>query len=191
MAATAPNPAGLIGTLVVKFRDGHTLTVPTDKNWQTAQAVQGKWTTEATAAGDWSAAMELGAMGMGPWGPSRRRPRSLRCTAISASSRLCWVNWVSPPDFESDGPLRYTHRRDGEADIYFVANREDRAVEANCTFRVSGKTPELWDPLTGEMRALPEFAARDGRTTVPMRFEAGAVVLRRVPKSRARLHGGS
>ena len=28
----APNPAGLIGALVIKFRDGHTLTVPTDKD---------------------------------------------------------------------------------------------------------------------------------------------------------------
>ena len=63
-----PNPAGLIGALVVKFRDGHALTVPTDKSWQSAQATQGKWTTDATAAGDWTAAMELGPLGMAPWG---------------------------------------------------------------------------------------------------------------------------
>ena len=45
-------------------------------------------------------------------------------------------------------------------------------MEANCTFRVAGKAPELWDPLSGQSRSLPEYAVRGGRTTVPMRFEA-------------------
>jgi hypothetical protein len=76
-----------------------------------------------------------------------------------------------PPDFESDVPLRYTHRRAKDADLYFVANREDHLVDATCTFRVAGGAPALWDPLTGSVRDLPEYASRDGRTTVPMRFE--------------------
>jgi hypothetical protein len=76
-----------------------------------------------------------------------------------------------PPDFESDAPLRYIHRRTADAEIYFVANREERAVEANCTFRVSGKGPELWDPLTGARRDLPEFTVRNERIAVPMRFQ--------------------
>jgi hypothetical protein len=168
----APNPAGLIGMLVVKFRDGQVLTVPTDKSWQSAQATQGKWTTEATAAGDWTAAMELGPMGMAPWGAVEK--------PVAEPDVYCDFGVVTglleklgvPPDFESDGPVRYTHRRKGEAEIYFVANREGRRVEANCTFRVSGKMPELWDPLTGQMRALPEFSSSAGRTSVPMRFEA-------------------
>ena len=74
------------------------------------------------------------------------------------------------PDFESDGPLRYTHRRAGGSDFYFVASREERAVDANCRFRVAGKTPEIWDPLTGERYDLPEYRSQDGQTTVPLRF---------------------
>lgn len=75
------------------------------------------------------------------------------------------------PDFESDGPVRYTHRRMNGDDVYFVANRENQAVEAHCDFRVAGRTPELWDPLTGERRALPEFIPQgDGHTRVPLRF---------------------
>ena len=116
--------------------------------------------------------MELGPMGMGPWGAVE--------PAAGETEVYCDFGIVSgllgklgvPPDFESDGPLRYTHRRDGQTEIYFVANREDRQVAASCTFRVSGKAPELWDPLTGQTRSLPEFTARDGRTTVPLRFEA-------------------
>jgi hypothetical protein len=76
-----------------------------------------------------------------------------------------------PPDFEANGPIRFTHRRDGEAEVYFVANRDPQPVEANCAFRVAGRQPELWDPMTGATRALPQFTERDGRTTVPMRFE--------------------
>jgi hypothetical protein len=76
-----------------------------------------------------------------------------------------------PPDFESDGPLRYGHRHTGEADIYFVANRDEQVANAHCTFRVSGKQPELWDPLTGNRRELPEFEIKEGRTLVPLRFE--------------------
>ncbi len=48
-----------------------------------------------------------------------------------------------PPDFQADQDLRYIHKRDGDADIYFVANGQPAAVEAACTFRVSGKTPEI------------------------------------------------
>jgi hypothetical protein len=91
------------------------------------------------------------------------------------------------PDFEANGPIRFTHRRDGEAEVYFVANREPQAVEASCLFRVAGKQPELWDPMTGATRALPQFTERDGRTTIPMRFEAAQsffVVFRAPAKSK-------
>ena len=166
-----PNPAGLIGNLVVKFRDGHVLTVATDKDWQSAEAAKSKWTTDTTAASDWSAAMELGQMGMAPWGPvDKPSPEPDVFCDFSVVTGLLGKLGV-PPDFESDGPLRYTHRRTKEAEIYFVANHDDQRAEASCTFRVSGKAPELWDPLTGQTRDLPEFTSRDGRTTVPMRFE--------------------
>ncbi len=76
-----------------------------------------------------------------------------------------------PPDFESTGPLRYTHRRTDDTDLYFVANRDDRRVDATCSFRVLGKVPEIWDPLTGERRDAPGFGIQDGRTTLSLRFE--------------------
>jgi hypothetical protein len=76
-----------------------------------------------------------------------------------------------PPDFESDAEVRYAHRRDAGTDIYFVANKEARSFPATCVFRVSGRQPELWDPVTGEIRGLPAFAESGGRTSVPMSFE--------------------
>jgi len=75
------------------------------------------------------------------------------------------------PDFESKARLRYTHRRDGETDIYFVSNAENRALDAECVFRVTAKQPELWDAVTGEIRSLEEFSLAGGRISVPLRFE--------------------
>jgi hypothetical protein len=70
------------------------------------------------------------------------------------------------PDFETDALLRYTHRRAGETDIYFVANPEDHVVSATCMFRVNGKQPELWDPVRGDVRNLPEFTDDHSRTSI-------------------------
>jgi hypothetical protein len=66
--------------------------------------------------------------------------------------------------------LRYTHRRDGDTDIYFVANAENRDLASECIFRVAGRLPELWDAATGEIRHLPEFTESGGRTAIPLRF---------------------
>ncbi|NIA31728.1 MAG: glycosyl hydrolase, partial [Actinobacteria bacterium] len=75
-------------------------------------------------------------------------------------------------DFTTSAPVRYTHRTSTDLDIYFVSNRENKKVEADCFFRIDKETPELWDPLTGEIRALPDFDWQDGRTRIPMQFEA-------------------
>jgi hypothetical protein len=67
------------------------------------------------------------------------------------------------PDFE--GPFEYTHRRSRDADIYFVAGKGS----AECTFRVSGKQPELWDAVSGTRDAAPNWlAGTDGRTVVSL-----------------------
>lgn len=98
-----------------------------------------------------------------------------------------------PPDFESDGDIRYTHRREGETDIYFVASRSPAPQSARCRFRVAGRRPELWNPITGERRDLPDFTERDGITTVPMSFapnESWFLVFRRPAKPLPGAPGG-
>ncbi|MEY4388215.1 MAG: hypothetical protein RLY20_3498 [Verrucomicrobiota bacterium] len=77
------------------------------------------------------------------------------------------------PDFESDSaPLDYIHRRVGESEIYFVANRSTNAVSASCTFRLSSLAPELWNAITGEHRFAAAYTQADGRTTLPMDFSS-------------------
>jgi len=74
-------------------------------------------------------------------------------------------------DFSSEVPLRYIHRRDGDVDIYFLANPLNRELETPATFRVENKSPELWDPVTGEGRHLARYSRAGGLMTVSLRFE--------------------
>ena len=66
--------------------------------------------------------------------------------------------------------LDFLHRTQGDAELYFVANRHDRNEQAECTFRVSGKRPELWDAVTGESRPASAFKQAGSTTTVPLEF---------------------
>ena len=82
----------------------------------------------------------------------------------------------------------WIHRRTADAEIYFVANRTDRAQEIDARFRVSGKEAELWHADTGEIEPA-EFSIDDGRTTVPLHLaerESVFVVFRRAATSSAR-----
>ena len=72
--------------------------------------------------------------------------------------------------------LDYIHRRTKDEDIYFVSNKNMRWEEVDCIFRVTGKTPELWMPDTGEMRRQAVYDSVEGGTKVPLRLPpAGSV----------------
>jgi hypothetical protein len=76
------------------------------------------------------------------------------------------------PDFESKSDplaeINFIHRRSGDADIYFVANRSTNAATVNCTFRVANKAPELWDAVSGEHRLAKAYSEAEGVTTLPL-----------------------
>ena len=73
-------------------------------------------------------------------------------------------------DFESNGPIRYTHRSMENREIYFVSNKTNERLKTSCTFRVGEGTPELWEPLSGETRSLPEFVIENDRMNIPLQF---------------------
>jgi hypothetical protein len=81
------------------------------------------------------------------------------------------------PDFTSGTHLRYTHRALGDTDIYFVANPTPQDVETVCTFRVSGKSPELWWPETGRVEPAAAYEEMGGRVTLPLRLGPSESVL--------------
>ncbi len=95
-------------------------------------------------------------------------------------------------DAEFAGPLDssivWIHRRAGDTDIYFVANRTDHSQQIQARFRVGGKEAELWHPDTGEIEPAT-YTMVDGRTTVPLNLdprESIFVIFRRTTASPAR-----
>jgi hypothetical protein len=96
-----------------------------------------------------------------------------RCQAL-----LQWGRIVLPDkqDFttsnaQGSASLKFIHRNQADTDIYFVANTARKAGSASCSFKVAGRRPELWDPVTGSARLLPQFEEKDGKTTIPLDFE--------------------
>ena len=60
-----------------------------------------------------------------------------------------------------DGGVVWLHRTLPDAEIYYVANQRDSAQKLEARFRVTGREPEVWYPMTGEVNQL---VIRWGRT---------------------------
>jgi hypothetical protein len=80
---------------------------------------------------------------------------------------------VAPVGVPSPGwkSVDWIHRRSDDADIYFLANSSSNVMWQTIAFRVSGRQPEWWNPLTGTRRALPEFVCSNGSIAVPLVLE--------------------
>ena len=97
------------------------------------------------------------------------------------------------PDFsfrsnQDKTALDYIHHSTNTEEIYFVANRfarkgindfefrylthlPDRYEQVECTFRVSGKIPQLWNPKSGETKEILVYREENGHTIVPLNLE--------------------
>jgi hypothetical protein len=76
------------------------------------------------------------------------------------------------PDFNAqcNDSLLYVHRRTANEDIYFVSNQSSASIAVAPKFRVEGKKPEWWDPVTGKIRPLPEHTEDSSTATVPLKL---------------------
>lgn len=116
--------------------------------------------TWQSRAGDapWVAARVVGPLGCSPWGSIE--------TGTPTRAELAWI-----------------HRRTGDADIYFLANSLNQPLDYTVTVRAQAPVVQLFDPLDGTVRDLPERrVTADGRTTLALHFEpeqAFFLVLRR------------
>lgn len=67
--------------------------------------------------------------------------------------------------------ILFRHRQNATQDIYWLDNRSDAATDAEVSFRVSGKVPELWNAQTGKTEKL-SYQIKDGRTIVSLKFDS-------------------
>ena len=88
------------------------------------------------------------------------------------------------PDFVADDPalpLQFIHLTHSDSEVYFVSNQGDKEISFDGYFRVEGMVPELWNPLSCEVRYLPEFKALTKVTKVPLKlqpYESSFIVFR-------------
>ena len=84
------------------------------------------------------------------------------------------------PDFSYTKPqdntkLLFVHRKLDNIDIYWVNNRNSRPEELEATFRITGKTAEIWRPETGKTEQA-SYSIENGVTRVPLHLNAGDAV---------------
>ena len=77
----------------------------------------------------------------------------------------------SLPGADSDEDLLFIHRHDAGREIYFVSTQRHHGFNVKATFRVTGKTPLLWHPESGDIEPV-SYATELGQTIVPLHFDA-------------------
>src|SRR5690606_26413627 len=79
------------------------------------------------------------------------------------------------PDFSytcdsSDPAVNYIHRVVDGDDVYFIANRKRRSENLVCSFRVTDKAPEYWDPDSGQITPVSIFENKEHSTHIPIQL---------------------
>jgi len=64
--------------------------------------------------------------------------------------------------------LDFIHYNKAGLDFYFIRNTSDKWVSRECGFRQKSKVPEIWNPVTGEVEAVPIYNQKDDYTNIPI-----------------------
>jgi hypothetical protein len=133
---------------------------PWDARYQPG-ATMGRWGTHFDRTQTW-------------WKPGKAMVKYWqRCQALLQWGRIAPQ---SDDDFivtpaAGNPSVKAIHRREGNTDLYFVANLSHDSGTAVCQFHITGMQPELWDPVDGTIRLLPQFDDQQGKISVPLTFE--------------------
>lgn len=67
--------------------------------------------------------------------------------------------------------IMYIHKNTENADVFFVVNQQDTILHRECLFRTNGNIPEIWNPLTGEIKRIAVFAVENKQVRIPVTFQ--------------------
>lgn len=68
--------------------------------------------------------------------------------------------------------VEWLHRKDGDADIYFIANRTDSVCQSLLTFNFEGRQPEIWHPEYVTIRDAEVWQVKGHQTQVSLHLNA-------------------
>ena len=79
------------------------------------------------------------------------------------------------PDFTTNQPdslnLMYIHRNTRNSDVFFVVNQQDSVLARECFFNMTGRIPEIWDAVTGEIKKPAVYYEENGQIRIPVTFK--------------------
>ena len=93
---------------------------------------------------------------------SNNSQQTLRATSLPSPDVL---------SSKTQNKILYRHRQMADQEIYWIDNRSDNSTDAEISFRVAGKVPELWNAVTGKTEKIA-FQIVAGRTIVPLHLES-------------------
>ena len=77
-----------------------------------------------------------------------------------------------PPDItysdKDSWLLDFVHYRKGDLDFYFISNTSNQWVSREVGFRQQSKVPELWNPMNGEVVAVPVYNQQGKYINIPL-----------------------
>jgi hypothetical protein len=57
-----------------------------------------------------------------------------------------------------------------DSSVYFISNQSSNSISIKPEYRLTGKSPELWNPVDGSTRDLPSYSQMASTTTVPLQL---------------------
>jgi hypothetical protein len=122
---------------------------------------------------------EIKQLAYGLWGnvdgvnvKSAKAGNGMIISGMSMQEALDLIKVVPDCKFSETDPALFIHRKLSDGDIYFISNQSDKTISMVPEFRVNGKKPEVWEPVTGAVRELPAYNVTGDVTKVPVKLEA-------------------
>ncbi len=120
--------------------------------------------TTASLVGGTAAEKERESIVNGIW--DKTKPISTK-EALRAKGVLADCEFINKPNGKT---FDYIHRVSENVDYYFISNQNKETIQLKAAFRITGKQPELWNPVTGEISNATHFYQENGRTFVDLSF---------------------